>query len=750
LKNARLFPWLAIALVLFAGCINIGTNSKSSDKTTTTQTTIKTSPVGTGTLKSGLDFSKDYSYGSIETNDDSIILSCKPEGVASGVSLEKRIAYYKKDSGSYSGETLLRFKSSGAKDFHYVGTFSKDFASDVKFLKFSIQPDEIIQADPVVSWSKSVDGSLDIIVSSAEEKNAAEAKTVTEDALVDGSLAACERLSDEERIVCALEVARKYRDSSIIKKYAQALDRYKTEGALIGAIINKDSDKYCNRLTDVEQIRICRKYAFASFVKDCEDGPSDAKADCIRKNLWLVNEHQGIMESCEYITDIQLKAECMGTVDASYCEGIADKGLSSKCMFHLARVKGDAMLCKKVSDPELRDLCNQRLSEVKGDISICRDIKDEDIRDECVSTLAATKGDIKICDEIKSEEHKGACLTGTALLSALANKTDYLQDTSICDKIKENQEMKDLCYTMVAARTINPALCDKVVDEDSRDICFLVFFVTNDSSYCDKIKNEMMRDECVKLVAENAGDAQMCENIDDPQIKAECEKALGKTTTTTNPKTSAAAGTQDCPTGIPAGAIRMEGSPYGKPEVWYRLNEKTVGPDIIYADSTKTKMAVQKCFDLDGKEDGLMIAWDASGTKEWERHYSHGLLDGPSREWRQGVIYSEGSYKAGKLDGLWKGYSDGGVLSSEQNYKAGKFDGTQKYYYSSGQLKREETYANGEWAGYRIEYTSDGKKETEWKGTVSGGKFSGTYIDWYRNTECRSVNDVLENCGYMS
>ena len=70
-------------------------------------------------------------------------------------------------------------------------------------------------------------------------------------------------------------------------------------------------------------------------------------------------------------------------------------------------------------------------------------------------------------------------------------------------------------------------------------------------------------------------------------------------------------------------------------------------------------------------------------TKSVKRHYENGQLK------------SEGNWKDGKMEGLWKYYYENGQLELEGNQKDGKTDGLWKKYYENGQLKYESIYKNG-------------------------------------------------------
>ena len=76
--------------------------------------------------------------------------------------------------------------------------------------------------------------------------------------------------------------------------------------------------------------------------------------------------------------------------------------------------------------------------------------------------------------------------------------------------------------------------------------------------------------------------------------------------------------------------------------------------------------------------------------------YKDGKLDGPGKiYYKNGQLQLEGTWKDGKSDGLWKGYYENGQLEVERTYKDGKENGLYKSYDENGQLLWEGTYKDG-------------------------------------------------------
>jgi hypothetical protein len=477
-----------------------------------------------GSLPTDLPASKDYRFGTVQTTATGYITTMDPLKVNKDITLKKTMVYEKQTGGMYAGTLTLQFSGSSSRPAQYTETIPKSFASDVKSLTFSVPPDTIIQSDPVVAWNN-VQGQKNIVVSSSELKTQDNAKLTAENELINTSFDACDNLpSDKDRLVCKFEITRKYRDSQLVKTTIAEGDKTDPLTAAAAAIVNKDPNRYCGRLLNEQDALACRKVAFMMFVQDCNEGPAAQKPDCIRKNLWQINNYHTIIGACEYITDPAVKAECTGSVDAGYCNKIADPDLRNRCLVHAAHRQAQSSLCTGVTDAELRDLCTEQVSLYKNDQAVCSGIQDAEQRGHCIASIAATKGDIRICDMITDPGMKSACTNAAGFSAMMAGNLNNFQDLSICNtpEMQASPENRDLCINMVAVRTMNPDTCEKIADEDSKNTCFLVFSITGDTSVCTRITEDYLRDNCIKIIAEGTKDLELCNDIQGEDLLAEC------------------------------------------------------------------------------------------------------------------------------------------------------------------------------------------------------------------------------------
>ena len=473
-----------------------------------------------------VDSSKTYSFGSVRETGTGYTMAMEPVSVSKDVSLQKTMTYTRQQDGKYAGTLALHFNGTSAGDLQYQETIPKSFATDVKYLTFSVRPDRVIRADPVVAWSKEVKGSSDITVTSSETKTKEDARVAAEEALINSSLNECYKLQNTgDSITCVLEVARKYRNVPSMQNLSD-IDRNDPVDITGAAVISKDPEKWCRRLGDEPKYLACRQGAFMMFVRDCNEGPSGSRADCIRRNLWDIRNYHGIQGVCGYITDPAVKSECLGSVDASYCNGLSDKYLREKCLAHAGQHRADTTFCTQITDMSLRDECMGKVSLARLNESICTVITNPEKRDECISAIAAGRKDAGLCFRVSDPEEKAQCIKFVGIQGMIAGNPGSLGfwNLTLCNskEMKASQDARDFCISMVAAGNINPDLCEEVGDEDSRNTCFLALSLSGDTSVCTRISSDMLKDHCIKIISEGTSDPGLCDDVEDKGLAAEC------------------------------------------------------------------------------------------------------------------------------------------------------------------------------------------------------------------------------------
>jgi len=82
----------------------------------------------------------------------------------------------------------------------------------------------------------------------------------------------------------------------------------------------------------------------------------------------------------------------------------------------------------------------------------------------------------------------------------------------------------------------------------------------------------------------------------------------------------------------------------------------------------------------------------------------------------------QGSFKNGKLDGVWVIYRKNGQLAMKGNYENGKLEGAFVGYWDNGQLRSKGNYKDGKKEGVWVGYDEDGTVIKNLTGTYKNGK----------------------------
>lgn len=184
-----------------------------------------------------------------------------------------------------------------------------------------------------------------------------------------------------------------------------------------------------------------------------------------------------------------------------------------------------------------------------------------------------------------------------------------------------------------------------------------------------------------------------------------------------------------------------EGEYQGKHESYYSNGQlQTSGS---YVESTQVgewlsyningKLIEKENFDEKGKLTGSSIQYDENGNKTIEFEYKNGKLisykcydesggilkEDESKKGLASLIsvhpwgakQTEGAYKSGERDGMWKFHDEYGNLDEEQNYKNGKRQGLGRSFFADGSIRSEHNSENGERDGLYTQYYPNGAVE---------------------------------------
>jgi len=137
-----------------------------------------------------------------------------------------------------------------------------------------------------------------------------------------------------------------------------------------------------------------------------------------------------------------------------------------------------------------------------------------------------------------------------------------------------------------------------------------------------------------------------------------------------------------------------------KPKEKVKNIESDDGENIMYYPNGKIK---EKYIKVKGKIHGNSIKYDEdTGEVLSMFSYENGIIDGPYTVYTSKDIYTEGSWKDGKL--VYNKIFKYGVLDEEFHYKDEKRHGKFKQYHSNGQIEQEGEFnddeKHGSWKGY--------------------------------------------------
>ena len=199
---------------------------------------------------------------------------------------------------------------------------------------------------------------------------------------------------------------------------------------------------------------------------------------------------------------------------------------------------------------------------------ICEEFEDQSFKDECHFELASALNDSDICGNIVDEEKANRCYVGIAVET---------NDVMICEKVTNQTKYKDWCYSKIAVNKKEESLCQKIIDDDTRDGCYWEINQENlDYSVCEKLKNPETKDYCYSKVAVENIDAEGCAQIINEESKNLCNQAIIErenqsvdSTTTDQPVSEDIETVEE---GISATCVRVSsGSDY-----WYACDGKRV------------------------------------------------------------------------------------------------------------------------------------------------------------------------------
>lgn len=145
--------------------------------------------------------------------------------------------------------------------------------------------------------------------------------------------------------------------------------------------------------------------------------------------------------------------------------------------------------CKTIQNIKLRNVCYDNLGQETVNSSLCEKIQDNDyLKDSCYGGIVVMKGN--------PAYQKGLQLS--------------LSDASLCDKIQDG-ERKSKCYLNVAAATGKLSLCLKVGGIAEKVACMAI--AKRQKLFCSLVFDNDLKNECYHGVAVYKRDLSACDKI---------------------------------------------------------------------------------------------------------------------------------------------------------------------------------------------------------------------------------------------
>ena len=231
------------------------------------------------------------------------------------------------------------------------------------------------------------------------------------------------------------------------------------------------------------------------------------------------------------------KRQFVGTVPDNPASKVCQKISQPEDLYYcLAVVNQDVRFCQNFDEPDQKELCQGMAAR---DPSYCRKIQKSEPKKMCFYELAETTQNIDYCDEAEDKEHcyfnvvsgfywaqqfekikteycnkfsvqspdGNTCLALKENDISFCDKgnaaclTFFEQPLSFCNSIKTEDKLKCIRDRAIIAK--NPVICEKAVDQETKDECYFGYASHFDPkvSLCEKIIGETKRNMCYTEVA---------------------------------------------------------------------------------------------------------------------------------------------------------------------------------------------------------------------------------------------------------
>lgn len=160
--------------------------------------------------------------------------------------------------------------------------------------------------------------------------------------------------------------------------------------------------------------------------------------------------------------DRALYQDAMANKDEKKCNDIKYYELEQQCYEKIAIKVGNPDICGKITKKEVRDYCLRDVAEKNKNPDICEKVEDKIHRSNCFSDVAQKAKNHSICELAEDIVIRDNCY------ARLGSKGTELE---VCLKIKKDEEDKDDCIKNVAINSKNQDLCSKISNPKTKEDC---------------------------------------------------------------------------------------------------------------------------------------------------------------------------------------------------------------------------------------------------------------------------------------
>lgn len=488
------------------------------------------------------------------TTDDSVAYQFQKTQIAPDLFLQKNIELKK------SGEGTIILNFSGDGEGEYIEVIPKTFAVSVADINFSIEPDEIINDDPIVKWKLGkANQKIQKIVMKVTETALAKGTTsyatqlgqtdlgklltgegpdlskVMRKAQIDGALAGGDVLIDhlddflfaadiqvcsdktdpENRVLCLLKLISKKPDWFDCNDVFDAYDFSENNSnimALSCKAIQKDDPGMCKGVefydsefkgTEASYKAMCERQFFAVKLDDCNGISGTAQEQCVIDKI----KGTGFTEGCDTLS---------GTA-ADKCRVAA----GSKQITTTETLDDDVSdIATNVPDMDAASSDAEPSPSEKN----CSLESTENLRNSCYKSEAKKTGKLSLCDMIVKSSAEDQKKSQEACYGAVAVET---KNCEICHQLEEGKFNWRECINQCSTNAGDASLCDAFIYDSQHaveDCKGSVAERTEDASICDTLTLEFDKDNCYKKVATRTNDVSLCNKISSASEQEFCKE----------------------------------------------------------------------------------------------------------------------------------------------------------------------------------------------------------------------------------